>query len=308
MSELKKHIRIGTRGSLLAETQANSVQSSLAALHPEIEFSLVKIVSQGDRQHNIPIHQMAGVGVFVKELRGALINGRIDLAVHSLKDMPVETPDGLLLAAVTERLDPRDVLVSHAGKLNELAAGSIIGTGSLRRSSQLLAYRSDLKVKGIRGNIDTRLRKVSSGEVDGIIVAAAAMQRLGWENRITEYLPLEYFLPTPGQGVLGIEIRSEDRDLAELIQPLHHEATWQCITAERAFLQALGGGCATAIACLAMVSADTIQLRGMAAGSNGLLYDSEQGSAMTPEQVAHRLAGRLLKRGALLAVQGAEEP
>ena len=299
---MKKHIIIGARGSRLAEIQARSVLTRLANIYPDVEFSLTKIATKGDQQKTVPLGRISGYGVFVKELQEALLDGRIDLAVHSLKDVPTQIPHGLSLAVVTERLDSREVLVSRGGRLNELAPNSVIGTGSPRRTAQLLAYRSDLRVQGIRGNIDTRLRKVSSGEVDGIIVAAVAMIRLGWEDRITEYLPLDYFLPQAGQGTLGLEIRVADSEMLTLVQPLHHESTWQSVVAERSFVQAMGGGCSAAIAALGTVVGNTLRLQGMAASSNGILYASEEGDVLASEQVAGRLAQRLLAMGAVRTV------
>lgn len=304
---MKKHIIIGARGSRLAEIQARWVLTTLANIYPDVEFSLTKIATRGDQQKTIPLDRIPVYGVFVKELQEALLDGRINLVVHSLKDLPTQIPQGLSLAAVTRRLDPRDVLVSRGRKLNELAPNSVIGTSSPRRTAQLLAHRSDLKVKGIRGNVDTRLRKVSSGEVDGIIVAAAAMIRLGLEDRITEYLPVEYFVPQPGQGALGIEIRADDSEMMMLVQPLYHESTWQSVTAERAFVQAMGGGCRTPIAALGAVNGNALRLQGMAANSNGILYASEEGSVLAPEQVARRLAQRLLEMGAVRTVAEARE-
>jgi len=295
---VKKHITVGARGSRLGQIQARSVVAELTGLYPDIELVITGITTRGDRQKSVPLTQMSGDGVFVKEVQEALIEGRIDLAVHSLKDLPVETPRELLLAAVTARLDPRDVLVTRGVKLDELPVGSVIGTGSPRRAAQLLAYRDDLKVKGIRGNIDTRLRKVSTGEVDGIIMAAAALIRLDWEDRITEYLPSEHFLPQAGQGALGIEVRADDQEMKDLVQSLNHELTWQSVVAERFFLEAMGGGCATAVTSQGMVNGDILNLRGMAVGSDGILYASEEGSILALEKVARRLAQRLLEMGA----------
>jgi len=243
---------------------------------------------------------MAGVGVFVKELEAALLDGRIDLAVHSLKDLPTEIPEGLCLAAVAERLDPRDILASRSGRLAELAPGSRIGTGSIRRTVQLVAYRPDLEVRSVRGNVDTRLRKVASGELDGVILAATAMLRLGWEDRITEYLPLEHFLPPAGQGALGIEIQANDEEIGELVSRLNHQPTWQSVVAERTFLSALGGGCRAPIATLGTVKGNTLKLRGMVSDASGqkILSASAEGNATTPEQLGIQLAGKMLKMGA----------
>jgi len=296
---VKKHVRIGARGSSLAVIQAESVMTELSVLYPEIEFTMVKITTEGDRRNTVPVERISTYGVFVKEIQQALLADRIDLAVHSLKDMPVEKTEGLSLAAVTERLNPGDVLVTNGSRLDELPPGATIGTGSLRRSSQLSVCRPDLKVKGIRGNIDTRLRRVYGGEVDGIIVAAAALLRLGQESRITEYLPLDKFLPSAGQGSLGIEIRAEDREMAELIRPLNHEPSWFSVAAERAFVEALGGGCSAAVASLGEIDDGKLRLRGMAASDGGLLYDTEEGDKLRFDDVALRLANKLLDRGAL---------
>ena len=297
---MRKHIIIGSRGSRLALTQAESVLSQLKEANPHLKFSLSKIVTEGDRNRRLSLDRMAGVGVFVKELEAALFDGRIDLAVHSLKDLPTEIPEGLYLAAVVERLDPRDILVSRSGRLAKLAPGSRIGTDSIRRAIQLAAYRADLEVCSIRGNVDTRLRKVSSGELDGVVLAATAMLRLGWADRITEYLPLEYFLPPAGQGALGIEIRANDEEIGEIVSRLNHQPTWQSVVAERTFLSALGGGCRAPIATLGTINGDALNLTGMVSDASGkkILRASEEGSAATPEQLGIRLARKMMKMGA----------
>ena len=297
---MKTKIVVGSRGSKLALIQAESVVAKIREVNSHIEVSIRKIVTHGDRNRQTQLDRMRGVGVFVKELEEALLDGRIDLAAHSLKDMPTEIPQGLHLAAVTERLDPRDVLVSRAGRLAELPAGARIGTGSLRRAAQLATYRPDLEVCPIRGNVDTRLDKVSRGEFDGIILAAAALIRLGWQDKISEYLPLEHFLPAVGQGALAIEMRLDDTELAELISSTNHLPSWQNITAERAFLSTLGGGCRTPIAALGTVNRDILKLKGMVADTEGkkILYASEDGDTMSPEEVGVRLAQKLLGMGA----------
>jgi hydroxymethylbilane synthase len=212
------------------------VLERLTGLYPNLDFRVVQITTIGDRRKTTPIDRIPSYGVFVKELEEALLDGRVDLAVHSLKDLSLQIPDGLAIGAIMERDDPGDALVSWGHKLSELAANSVIGTGSPRRTAQLRVYRPDLRVKKIRGNIDTRLRLVDNGEVDGIIVAAAGLIRLGWEKKITEYLPVEHFLPQPGQGALVIEVRASDLEIRELVQPLHHQPTAQAVNAERAFL------------------------------------------------------------------------
>ena len=296
-----RKIIIGSRSSKLAAVQAELVLAKLREAVPGLEASIAKITTKGDGDDNTPLDNFAQQGIFVKELEKALIDGEIDLSVHSLKDLPTQIPAELSLAAVTTRLDPRDVLVSRARKLSELATGSKIGTGSLRRSLQLLALRSDLEIKGIRGNIDTRLRKVSEGEIDGVIVAAAALIRLGWEGRITEYLPVEHFMPAVGQGALGIEIRSKDERTTSLVSRVNHEPTWRCTTAERTFLQSLGGGCRAPIAALGVVSDGALKLSGMVASAdaNLILRTTVEGDAQAPEQLGRRLARKMVEMGAV---------
>jgi len=297
---MKKGIVVGSRGSRLALIQAESVMAQIAKLNPELEISISQIVTRGDRSRHVRLDRMEGVGVFVKELEEALLEGRVDLAVHSLKDVPTQIPEGLCLRAVTERLDPGDVLVSRAGRLDELAAGSKIGTGSLRRAVQLKSYRPDLEALSIRGNVDTRLRKVAEGEFDGVILAAAALKRLGGEDKITDYLPLEHFLPAVGQGALVIETRLGDEEVAALVFPLNHLSTWQSVTAERAFLCALGGGCRAPIAALGTVNGANLRLEGMVArvSDNWILRAVEESSSLSPEELGVRLAQKLLKMGA----------
>ena len=297
---MSRKIVVGSRGSKLALIQAESVAAKIRETNPSIEVSISQIVTKGDRDRHVQLDQMAGIGVFVKELEEALLDGRIDLAVHSLKDMPAEIPQGLCLAAVTERADPRDVLVSRGERLAELASGAKIGTGSLRRAVQLNACRPDLEACGIRGNVDTRLRKVANGEFDGVILAAAALKRLGWEDRVSEYLPTEHFLPAVGQGALAIETRLDDSEVAKIVVPLNHLPTWQSITAERAFLSTLGGGCRAPIAALGTVNGTVLRLEGMVAdvGRKMTLFSAEEGSNTAPEELGVRLAQKLLRMGA----------
>jgi hydroxymethylbilane synthase len=289
---------VGTRGSRLALTQTESVVSKLKLLRPSLEISIETIATAGDRDRLTQLDQM-GTDVFVKELRVALADGRIDLAVHSLKDVPTDTPDGLALIAVVEREDPRDVLVAPA-PLADLLPGSRIGTGSLRRSIQLAEIRPDLEIHSIRGNVDTRLRKVDSGAIGGVILAAAGLNRLGWHGRITEYLPIESFLPAAGQGALAVEARAEDQELIDAVSPLHHLPTAQCVTAERTFLRELGGGCRAPIAALGTIHAKMFRLDGMVAGPSGkkVLRDSIQGDVAAAGELGMALAGKMLGMGA----------
>jgi len=297
---MAQKIIIGTRGSKLALTQTESVAARLRAVNPGVEVSISRIVTKGDTNHSVPLGQVAGVGIFVKELEEALLKGQINLAVHSLKDMPSQLPEGLCLAAVMERANPADVLVTKGQKLAELPAGASIGTGSLRRAAELTAYRPDLKVVSIRGNVDTRLNKVTKGELDGVILAAAGLKRLGWEDRITEYLPIEHFLPAVGQGVLAIEARSDDKETARIVAPLNHLPTRYVITAERAFLRTLAGGCQAPIAALGTVNGDSLHLDGMVMDvkENKVLRGSESGSVKQADEIGVKLAKRLLAAGA----------
>ena len=307
---MSRKVIVGSRGSKLALIQTESVVGKIREANPEIEVTINQIVTEGDRNRHIPLERVAGLGIFVKELEEALLNGRIDLAVHSLKDMPTQIPAELCLAAVTERLDPRDVLVSRGEKLAELAFGAKIGTGSLRRAAQLNACRPDLRACSIRGNVDTRLQKVATGEFDGVILAAAGLKRLGREDRIIEYLSMEHFLPAVGQGALVIETRSDDEEVTKIVAPLNDLPAWQSITAERAFLRALGGGCQSPIAALGTVTGTTLRLEGMVVEvtKNKILRSTEEGNVTSPEELGERLAQRLLAAAAeFLTGQGKDE-
>jgi len=295
---MSRRIIVGSRGSKLALVQTESVVAKIREMNPDLDITVSKIVTTGDRNRESPIDQM-GTAIFVKELEDALLGERIDIAVHSLKDVPTVLPPGLCLSGVTERLDPRDVLVARVG-LNELAPGSRIGTSSLRRTVQLISYRHDLQACPIRGNVDTRLRKVFSGEFDGVMLAAAALLRLGLESRITEYLPLHHFLPAVGQGALVVEARLSDMDIARVMSSINHIPTWQCVTAERALLRALGGGCRAPIAALGTVSGNRLELEGMVASMSGqkVLCASEEGNAISAEEIGLKLAEKMLGMGA----------
>ncbi len=295
---MRPRIIAGTRGSKLALIQTESVVARIKKANPRLEIDTVKINTAGDRDRQTSLDRM-GVAVFVKELEDALLDHRIDLAVHSLKDVPTELPPGLCLLAIPERIDPRDVLVAKS-KLEELTSGSSIGTDSLRRRIQLARLRPDLTLSSMRGNIDTRLKKVASGEVDGAIMAAAGLLRMGWEGRITETLSLDQFLPAVGQGALAVEARSDDKDVAEIVSPLNDVSAWRSVMAERAFLLALGGGCRAPIAALGMVNDSTLELEGMVASPDGaeMLRASEKGNAAAPEEIGLRLARRMLEMGA----------
>ena len=291
-----KKIVIGTRGSKLAMVQAETVAAAIRQLHSDTEICISKITTRGDRESTAKLENIAGLGVFVKELEEALFDGRIDMAVHSLKDMTTEITSELHLAAVTKRVDPRDVFISRGKTLGEMPPGAKIGTGSLRRAIQLKVYRNDLEICSIRGNIDTRMRKVTDGEYDGTILAAAALERLKLKTNTYEYLSKEQFLPAVGQGALAIEVCSNNDEVIRAIAPLNHLPTWRSITAERAFLKALGGGCRAPIAALGIVSDNILRLEGMVGSisRNKLLQSFEEGDAEDANSIGIRLADKLL--------------
>jgi len=294
-------IVIGARGSALSLCQTRIVQVRLEERFPDHRVEVKTIRSSADERPEASLATIGGEGVFVTELETALLNGTIDLAVHSLKDLPLKTPPGLALAAVTEREDPRDVLVSRSGSsFEQLPAGSRLGTSSLRRSSQLRLRRRDVECVEIRGNVDTRLRKLQEGRYDAVVLAAAGLLRLGLEDRITEYLGLDLMLPEPGQGALGLETRADDRAARALAEALHDRESAACVTAERAFLRALGGGCRVPIAALGQLDRGRLTLDGavMAADGSKQLRDRAEGSIDNPDALGESLAQRLIARGA----------
>ncbi len=291
---------IGSRASRLALVQAEMVASEISRLSPGLDVTIAKISTAGDRNRRTPLDRIPDVGFFVKELEEALLDRRIDIAVHSLKDLPTDLREGLCIAAVPERADPRDVFISGYGKLAAVPAGAKIGTSSPRRAIQLAAVRPDLETVSLRGNVDTRLRKVASGDLAGAIMAAAGLTRLGWQERITEYLAPEQFLPPAGQGALAIEIRAGDSEFAALLALLDHLPTAQSVTAERVFLKELGGGCRAPIAALGQVSGGVLKLAGMIAGprTKHIIRASLEGGASDPEKVGSALAGLMRSKGA----------
>jgi len=286
----KKIIVVGTRKSLLALTQTKTVVAQLARLFPEYRFVLKKIITSGDRLKQWPENQ--GKGLFVKEIEEALLSGRIDMAVHSMKDLPVDLPEALEIAAVPRRLNPADVFISRDNTpLAALKKGSRVGTSSPRRKTQLQAYRPDLRVCDIRGNLDTRLRKMESGLYDAIILAASGVQRLGWERRITEYIPLTLICPAPAQGALGIEVRRDDRRMRAVVGKIDHRYSRIAVIAEREFLKAMGGGCRVPIAAFAAVRGAKLRLMGRVAfRGNQAVTSRVSGSAKNPAQAGRKLA------------------
>jgi hydroxymethylbilane synthase len=300
---------IGTRGSRLARIQAETVREMLSSLHPDRAWLLREIRSEGDVRRQASLASIGGRGVFVKALEDKLLMGEIDLAVHSLKDMPTRLATGLKIGAVLPREDARDALISRGGPtLDELPAGAVVGSGSARRRAQLLAYRSDLVVQDVRGNVDTRLRKLNSGGYDAMILAAAALIRLQHTSAISQWLPLTLMLPAVGQGALAVEVRESDEEVRALVQPLNHSPTERAVSAERAFLSALGGGCTVPVAAHAAVSDGRLVLQALVANLNGrkVIRDSLSGSPLQAEDIGRRLADRMLSQGAAQILREAE--
>ena len=298
---MKATLVIGSRGSKLALTQAHLVQAQLQVVSPALQIEIKIIKTSGDANSQ-PLSVIGGKGVFTKELEDSLLSHEIDCAVHSLKDLPTIVPDGLLIAAVCEREDARDALVARSGEridgLRGLPAGSIVGTSSPRRLAQLKHLRPDVVVKELRGNVDTRLRKLDEGQYDALILASAGLRRLGLADRITAPLSIDDMLPAVGQGALAIETCSDDRETIELVRALNHAETETATTAERSFLRELGGGCQLPIAAYAVVDGDAITLEGLVADPTGATVLRDQLKATEAEQVGRELAERLMHRGA----------
>ncbi|MDO2949523.1 hydroxymethylbilane synthase [Aeromonas simiae] len=294
-------LRIATRKSPLAMWQANYVKARLEALHPELRVELVPMSTQGDKILDTPLAKVGGKGLFVKELEAAMLEGRADIAVHSMKDVPVDFPAGLGLHTICEREDPRDAFVSnHFSTLDALPHGAVVGTSSLRRQCQLRAARPDLVIRDLRGNVNTRLAKLDAGEYDAIILAAAGLKRLEMAYRITAFIEPEQSLPANGQGAVGIECRLDDEEIKALLAPLEHPETRARVLTERAMNRALQGGCQVPIGAYALVEGEQIWLRGLVGSPDGhqVLRDEIRGSLAEGEQLGEILAQRLLAAGA----------
>jgi hydroxymethylbilane synthase len=291
---------LGTRGSKLAVQQSEWVQAQLHAMAPHVTVTLRKIQTSGDRILDVPLAQIGGKGLFVKEIEEALLSGEIDLAVHSMKDVPTELPEKLAILCVPPREDPRDALISRDGwSFVDLPRGARIGTSSLRRQSQLLHARPDLTIVMLRGNLDTRLKKLREGQFDAIVLAAAGLRRLAWAHEITEYLAPQISLPAIGQGALGIEGRRDDHVIHALLAELNHAPTKTAVLAERALLHRLQGGCQVPIAAHATLTGRQVMLEGLVSSVDGkeLIRDTVIGAIEDPESVGVQLAERLLARG-----------
>jgi hydroxymethylbilane synthase len=307
VSHERLSVVLGTRGSKLAVHQSEWVQAQLHALAPHVTVTLRRIQTSGDRILDVPLAQIGGKGLFVKEIEEALLSGEIDLAVHSMKDVPTELPDGLEILCVPPREDPRDALISRDGKsFLDLPLGAKIGTSSLRRQSQLLHARPDLTIAMLRGNLDTRLKKLREGQFDAIVLAAAGLRRLAWAHEITEYLAPQISLPAIGQGALGIEGRKDDAFIRSLLNGLDHAPSKIAVLAERALLHRLQGGCQVPIAAHATLTGTKVRLEGVVASVDGkeLIRDSVEGTIEDPESIGVQLAERLLARGGERILQG----
>ncbi len=298
---MKKSLKIGTRASKLALWQANWVRLALTEAYPKQPIELVTIKTKGDKILDVPLAKVGGKGLFVKEIEQALLDRRIDIAVHSMKDMPAETPDGLCIGAIPAREDPADVLISKNGILfSGLKQGCIIGTSSLRRGAQIRHARPDISIVPLRGNVDTRLKKLQTENLAAIVLAAAGVKRLNLTHRITEYLNFDLMLPAVGQGALAIESRLNDPDIQPLIEALDDPHTRAIVTGERAFLKHLGGSCQVPIAGLGMITGNTFYLTGLVAdiGGSQVIKGTLSGPADSAETIGISLANQLLDQGA----------
>jgi len=298
---IPKKLVIASRESALAMWQARHIQSILQALYPQTQVEILGMTTTGDQILDSPLARIGGKGLFVKELEQALADGRADLAVHSMKDVPMHLPDGFIMAATGEREDPRDAFVSNQfANLAALPAGSVVGTSSLRRQSQLQARFPHLKIESLRGNLQTRLRKLDEGQYAAIILAAAGLKRLGLEARIADLIDPEDSIPAVGQGALGIEISAARTDLLPLLAPLNHADTACCVEAERGMSRALAGSCTVPLGAYAEKHGDRIHIRGFVASVDGreMLRESLTGSPHNAEQLGQQLAQKLVERGA----------
>lgn len=297
---MKQNMIIGTRQSLLALWQSNHIADRISKQYPNCNVTLNKIVTKGDRILDVPLAKIGGKGLFTKELETALFDGEIDLAVHSLKDMPTQLPPGLVLTAITERANAGDAFVSNKyNRIEDLPQGATIGTSSLRRRAQILAVRPDLKIIDLRGNVDTRIKKLDEGNMAGIILAAAGLQRLGYGDRIKEIIPKEYCLPAVGQGALAIETRADDEVVRAMLDFLNDEPTKQATDAERAFLGLVEGGCQVPIGVYAEVTGENIAIEAIIASLDGktILRDTIKGSAQESVSLGKELGNRMLNAG-----------
>ena len=297
---MKNRVRVGTRGSQLALAQTNQVVQALRGFAKSVSYEIVQIRTRGDKMHDLGSTAVEGKSLFTKEVEESLIKGEIDIAIHSMKDLTTDMPPGLVIAAVPERADPRDVLVSRTKKkFEQLPGGARVGTSSSRRRVQLLAARGDLEIVDMHGNVDTRLRKLSNGEYDAIVLAAAGLIRLGLEKHATEFLSTDVMLPAVGQGALAIQTRADDNEIIDLVSNIDHKTTRRAIEAERAFARKLGVNCRNPIAAYARIQSAKLAIEGMIAAPTGKLLLRSRLASDNPdaEQVGRELAEYLLNKG-----------
>mgnify|MGYP001158843474 CR=1 FL=1 len=297
---MKEKLVIGTRGSKLALWQANYIADCLRSQFPGVEVSLKRVMTTGDKILDVPLARIGGKGLFTKELETEMLTGQIDLAVHSLKDMPTELPPGLTLAAITERVDPGDAFISPKYKtVDALPQGAKVGTSSLRRKAQLLNYRPDLVISDLRGNLDTRLQKLETEQLDAIILAVAGLKRLGWQERITQVLPPSLCLPAVGQGALAIETRSDDAEVIGMLEFLNHDSTRAAVTAERSFLREVEGGCQVPVGVFGQANSNSLLLEAVILSVDGVqvIRDTVSGTWAEAEELGRALAQKMLAAG-----------
>ena len=297
----KRHLIIATRESPLAISQAEWVKNQLQKLHPHLAVELLGITTQADKMLDMPLRTIGGKGLFIKELEDALLAGRADIAVHSMKDVPMELPPGLIVPVVCEREDARDAFVSvQYASLAQLPRFVVVGTSSLRRQTQLRALRADIEIQDLRGNVNTRLQRLDKGDFAAIILAGAGLKRLGLANRIRAYLSTDDVLPSAGQGALGIECREDDDAIRQLIAPLDHPITHTCVTAERAVCRRLNGGCQIPVAAYAEMHHAELTVRGLVSNRDGkrILHAKLSGEPKHAESMGTRVADELLQQGA----------
>ncbi len=295
----RARVRLGTRGSQLSLRQTQLVIEALHRVAPEVALELVVIKTAGDRAPDVPLERLEGIGFFAKELEAAVLDGRCDAAIHSVKDLPTRLHPDLMLAAICMRTEPRDVLIDREGRpLRALPPGTRVATSSVRRRAQLLYHRPGLVPVSIRGNIDTRLKKLERGECDTLCLAGAGLVRMGWEGRVTEWLEPEVMLPAPGQGALAVEVRRRDEDMVDLVRPLDHAPTREAVDAERAFIARIGSGCRAPAAALAISDGKHVILEGLVAQEDGsLVYRHRAGGpAGAGEWLGMSVADNLLAR------------
>lgn len=297
---MKKNLVIGTRGSKLALWQANFIAARITERYPEIEVTIKRVTTTGDKILDVPLAKIGGKGLFTKEIETEMLAGDIDLAVHSLKDMPTELPEGLTFAAITERVHPGDALISPKyGTVDNLPQGAKVGTSSLRRKAQLLKYRPDLEIADLRGNLDTRLKKLEDNTFDAILLAVAGLKRLGWDKHITQIIPAEICLPAVGQGALAIEARSDDAEVLAILDFLNDNDTRRAVEAERAFLRVVEGGCQVPVGVYGKVENDSLRVQAVILSVDGIkkVEDSITGTPADAEELGKSLANKMLASG-----------